>query len=223
MPEIGLLYCTIASEWLIWVFLPPPLLHKRFFMNIYIKRLINILVYRPLIRSKLKNVGKNFRLGYESTILTPQSFSIGENFFTGPYSYFSTNKETFVVIGDDVMFGPHCKMFGGNHNTSWAGGPMNIAPPKGPGRGIVIEDDVWIGAGVTLLDGAFISEGAVIAAGAVVNNKIPPYCIAGGIPARPIRVRLAAHELKKLLGNKQSRYKYEDLDFLYGKNFIHES
>ncbi len=56
-------------------------------------------------------------------------------------------------------------------------------------QGIVIEDDVWIGAGAIVLDGVTIGRGSVIGAGAVVADDIPPYSIAVGSPAKPIRDR----------------------------------
>lgn len=54
---------------------------------------------------------------------------------------------------------------------------------------IVVEDDVWIGYGATILSGVHIGQGAVIAAGAVVNKDVPPYAIAGGVPAKVLRYR----------------------------------
>jgi acetyltransferase-like isoleucine patch superfamily enzyme len=53
----------------------------------------------------------------------------------------------------------------------------------------VIEDDVWLGAGVTVVDGVTIGKGSIIGAGAVVTSDIPPYSIAVGIPAKPVRDR----------------------------------
>lgn len=55
---------------------------------------------------------------------------------------------------------------------------------------ISIGHDVWIGARVTILDGVKIGNGAVIASGAVVTRDIPPYAIAGGIPAKIIKYRV---------------------------------
>lgn len=54
---------------------------------------------------------------------------------------------------------------------------------------IVVEDDVWIGFGATILSGVHIGRGAVIAAGAVVTKDVDAYAIVGGIPARILRYR----------------------------------
>jgi galactoside O-acetyltransferase len=56
---------------------------------------------------------------------------------------------------------------------------------------IVIEDNVWLAANVTVVGGVRIGRGSVIAAGAVVTSDIEPYSIAGGVPARLIRRRTA--------------------------------
>ena len=56
---------------------------------------------------------------------------------------------------------------------------------------IIIDDDVWIGYGSTILSGVHLSQGAVIAAGAVVASDVPPYAIVGGVPAKVIKYRFA--------------------------------
>lgn len=54
-------------------------------------------------------------------------------------------------------------------------------------RGIVIEDDVWLGAGAVVTDGVHIGHGAVVAAGAVVTSDVPPRAVVAGVPARLVR------------------------------------
>ncbi|TMH05156.1 MAG: acyltransferase [Betaproteobacteria bacterium] len=55
--------------------------------------------------------------------------------------------------------------------------------------GIDIGDDVWLAAGVRVLDGIAIGQGAVVGANAVVNRTIPAFAVAAGIPARVIKMR----------------------------------
>jgi acetyltransferase-like isoleucine patch superfamily enzyme len=55
--------------------------------------------------------------------------------------------------------------------------------------GIDIGDDVWLAAGVRVLDGVAVGQGAVIGANAVVNRTIPPFAVAAGVPARVIKMR----------------------------------
>jgi len=55
--------------------------------------------------------------------------------------------------------------------------------------GIVIEDDVWIGAGAKILDGVRLRKGSVIGASAVVTQNTEPYCVYVGVPARMIKTR----------------------------------
>lgn len=56
-------------------------------------------------------------------------------------------------------------------------------------RGILIQDDVWIGAGVTILDGVEIGRGSVIAAGAVVTKNVEPFSVMAGVPAHLLKCR----------------------------------
>ncbi|HKM25207.1 MAG TPA: DapH/DapD/GlmU-related protein, partial [Corynebacterium sp.] len=54
-------------------------------------------------------------------------------------------------------------------------------------EGIVVEDDVWLGANVVVTDGVRIGRGAVVAAGAVVTRDVPPHTVVAGVPARVIK------------------------------------
>lgn len=67
---------------------------------------------------------------------------------------------------------------------------------------ISIGNDVWIGANSIVLDGVNIGDGAIIAAGSIVSKDIPPYAIAGGVPAKIIKYRFDNDEIEKLLNIK---------------------
>lgn len=64
---------------------------------------------------------------------------------------------------------------------------------------IVIGNDVWIGYEAVIMGGVHIGDGAIIAARAVVTKDVPPYTIAGGVPAREIRKRFDAGVIEQLL------------------------
>lgn len=75
------------------------------------------------------------------------------------------------------------------------------------GQVVTIEKNVWCGANVTILKGVTIGRGSIIAAGAVVTKDIPPYCIAGGVPAKPIKTRW---NKQQIMEHEQNLYPTEE-------------
>lgn len=122
----------------------------------------------------------------------PQAgITIGKNCFIGEFNV--VRGQGGVRIGNDVYTGPMVQIVAVNHVYD---DPHRLIREQGiTARGIVIEDDVWIGAGVTVVDGVTIGRGSVIGAGAVVANDIPPYSLAVGTPAKPVKDR------RQLAGN----------------------
>ncbi|MEH1943350.1 MAG: DapH/DapD/GlmU-related protein [Nostoc sp.] len=92
-----------------------------------------------------------------------------------------------IKIGKHCLIAAHTGIYANNHNFT---DPMEPIKYQGiTSKGIVIEDDCWLGHGVKVLDGVTIGRGSVIGAGAVVTKDIPPLSIAVGIPARVIKSR----------------------------------
>lgn len=90
-------------------------------------------------------------------------------------------------IGNDVLIAGHCMLIPSNHNFHSINKTINSQ--GNTSKGIVIEDDVWIAHGCSILDGVTIGKGSIIAAGSVVNKNVPPYSIYGGIPAKLLKKR----------------------------------
>ncbi len=68
---------------------------------------------------------------------------------------------------------------------------------RGSEEKIIIDDDVWIGAGAIILSPVYIGRGSVIAAGSVVKSDIPPYAIVAGVPSKVIRMRFSQKEIEE--------------------------
>ncbi len=119
---------------------------------------------------------------------TTDKIIIGRNgYFNSETRFGCQNSE--IRIGNGVSIGPRVSFESAGHS---------LTVTKGKGRRfiteeIVVEDDVWIGAGAIVLQGVTIGKGAVVAAGAVVNKDVKAYTVAGGVPARFIKQIAPAH------------------------------
>lgn len=110
---------------------------------------------------------------------------MGNHSSIGPYGYVGCSGK--IVIGNNVMFGPRCSLFAENHVFSDT--EVTIKSQGVSQKGIVIEDDCWIGSGVTILDGVVIGCGSVIGAGTLVTKNIPAGSIVVDKREKSIRMR----------------------------------
>ncbi len=97
---------------------------------------------------------------------------------------FSANN---VTIGPFGLIAAYCYIIGGGHEYSEGATP--IIKQSRIAKGIVLGDNVWLGAGVKIQDGTVIGQNSIIGTSAVVTKDIPPFSIATGIPAKVIRKR----------------------------------
>ncbi len=92
-----------------------------------------------------------------------------------------------IVIGNGVRIGAHSLIIGSNHISELVNKPIWTQGISS--KGITIENDVWIGSNVTVLDGVRIGTGSILAAGTVVSKDVPEFTVVGGVPARIIKKR----------------------------------
>ena len=88
-----------------------------------------------------------------------------------------------VRIGEAVLIAANCTLAPTNHAFADRTRRIRDQGFQVSRGGIVIEDDVWLGANVVVLDGAVIGKGTVVAAGSVVRGRLEPYSIYAGAPA----------------------------------------
>lgn len=103
-----------------------------------------------------------------------------------------------IKVGNYVMFGQNCLIITPNHGYQNPDAPIMFQPMT-ENKPIIIEDDVWLAANVTVLSGVTIGQGAVVAAGAVVTKDVEPYSIVGGVPAKLIKYRFDQKTKNKIL------------------------
>ncbi len=108
---------------------------------------------------------------------------IGKDSLVGEYSVI--RGQGGVEIGDRVYTSPFTQIIAVNHVFD---DPNRPFVDQGiTAEGIIIEDDVWLGAGAVITDGVRVGKGSVVAAGAVVTKDVPPHTVVGGVPAKPIK------------------------------------
>jgi acetyltransferase-like isoleucine patch superfamily enzyme len=123
----------------------------------------------------------------ESFLLIPPFYAAGGDEIRVGRNVFVNQNCTFydlggLEIGDDVMIGPNVSLITAGH-------PVEPSQRRSAtiGKPIVIEKNVWIAAGATIIGGVTVGENSVVAAGSVVTRDVPPNTLVAGNPARVIR------------------------------------
>lgn len=121
-----------------------------------------------------------------------------------------------LIIGKKVIFGPRPTIITGDHRIDVIGKYIIDSDKKllQNDVSVIVEDDVWTGANITILKGVTIGRGSIIAAGAVVNKSCPPYSIIGGVPAKILKFRFTIDEViehERILYAEEERFTKEEL------------
>lgn len=94
-----------------------------------------------------------------------------------------------VHVGDGVLIAANCTLAATNHAFQDRTIPIRLQRFQPSRGGIILEDDVWIGANTVVLDGACVRRGAIVAAGSVVRGELAAFGIYGGNPLKKIGER----------------------------------
>ena len=164
------------------------------------------------------------------------NIKIGDFTYGHPDSHSPTiiyfGESTSLEIGKFCSIAENVTIFmGGYHNvTNISTYPFNAAYPSLTNKSVLVDkpntkigNDVWIGAGATIMAGVIIGDGAVIAAGSVVVDNISPYGIVGGNPAKHIRKRFDDKVINELLHLQWWTWDYKkiraNMDLLNSSDF----
>lgn len=173
-------------------------------------------------KSQMKSCGKNVLLHPSTSVYFGlENLTLGNSVSIPRYAHiFCTDAP--LTIGNNVIFGPAPTIVTGDHRIDVIGKPIFSSYDKLPENDapVIIEDDVWVGAHVTILKGVTIGRGSVVAAGSVVNKQTPPYSISGGVPAKTIKFRFTIDEIlehERILYPEDKRYTREELEKIFAE------
>jgi acetyltransferase-like isoleucine patch superfamily enzyme len=148
---------------------------------------------RQLVGLKNVEVGDHCTLGKKLSITAISSFK-GQTFtphiYIGDGCVFGDNNHitciSNITIGKKLLTGSNVLITDNAHGSN----ELTIEPverplaSKGP---VMIGNNVWLGNNVCVLSGVTIGDGVVVGANSVVTHSLPPYCVAVGVPAKPIK------------------------------------
>jgi acetyltransferase-like isoleucine patch superfamily enzyme len=135
---------------------------------------------------RLQHVGEGTWIEPTVKFTNPQNITIGKFCHINHLGCLQASGEAKITIGNDLRMGPGTMIYSSNHGIR-KDGLVRSQPITE--KDVTIGNDVWLGSNVVVTAGVTIGDGAIIAAGAVVIKDIPPYTIAAGIPAKPIKSR----------------------------------
>ena len=153
-------------------------------------------VYKSKIINKLMGGGKRF-IGYPYNICGAENIIAEEPMSIGPNSTIYTTRAK-IIIKKHFMSGPNLTIITGDHRYMVGYFIDEIKDedklPEND-QDVIIEEDVWCGANVTIMKGVTIGRGSIVAAGSVVTKSCPPYIIIGGVPAKVLKQKFSPSEI----------------------------
>lgn len=145
-------------------------------------------IHEHVIWRKEINANGDFRIHPTSSLRNANNIFLGENVRITMNCCIWAEKNSKVIIGDNVLVGPGVKIFCGNHGTKLCDIPITYQERLE--ADVFIGNDVWIGANSIIVSGVRINDGAVVAAGSVVTKDVSANTIVGGVPAEIIKSRI---------------------------------
>lgn len=146
---------------------------------------IGVLARMFLYKVCLKKAGRGLRISELVTIKFPENIQVGNHVSFNEYDWIDGNGG--IEIGNYVSIGPRVSIVSFEHGYEDLEIPIKLQ--KKEYNKIVIEDNVWIGAGSFIKSGVRIGTGSIIGAGSVITKDVEPYSVMGGVPARKLKSR----------------------------------
>jgi len=176
--------------------------------NITIHNII-IYIYSNLIKRNFSKCGKNFKIGFPSTISKPNLIEIGNNVFIREHAWLNCEDKNYgattlrigsgiyigrflhlnakksVIIEDNVLISD--RVFITDHHHGFSKREPIINQPLPDAKKVKLKKGCWIGVGAVINPGITIGNNSIVGANSVVTKDVPDNVIVGGVPAKFIR------------------------------------
>ena len=177
--------------------------------------------FRCLDRKMYGHIDDTFSLIPPLSISCPKNiFLYGHACLRNASIYANSAK---VIIKEHALIAEGLRISTGNHSMILGRFCADIKQYEKPHihiEDVIIEADAWIGRNVTILSGVHIGRGCTVGAGAVVSKSLPPYCVAVGVPAKPIKFKWTIDEIlqhEQQLYDPDERFSREELEEIFTK------
>jgi len=147
-----------------------------------------------------RSCGEKVIIGPGTFFHFPQRMDLGTNVYINPLCHIQACGD--LKIGNGVLIAHQCTIMSGDHRFDVPG--KMIFESGGTESPIVLEDDVWLGAGVRVMQGVTIGTGSIVGAGGIVTKDIPPGQIALGVPAKVVRARFPDQSPEKAIAEAEA-------------------
>lgn len=186
---------------------------------------------RPIFQSyDYPNVEQSANLGQRNIIVNPENLYMYGNSSLKRDSVIMNSRAKFILCNSSgaaeelmVITGNHMSIVGMNVKQVTDEVKDIFDKNHEFDKDVIVEEDVWMGARVTLLSGVHIGRGAEIGTGAVVRGKVPPYAVVIGNPAKVVGFRFTPEEIiehEKALYPEDERLPLDLLEKNYKKYFL---
>lgn len=187
--------------------------------NLFIRGVVRLVKRYFIRKSQFGSFGKDARITPPCSISGFKNVYFGEGCVIGADAIlYATNAK--IIFKNYVISANGLKIVTGAHERRIGRYCATISEKekdssKELDSDVVIEEDVWFGLNVQVMPGVIVGRGATIGAGSVITKSIPPYCIAVGIPAKPVKFywtieQILEHESK--LYPVEKRYTKKQLE-----------
>ena len=174
--------------------------------------------------SNLGSAGANSNIGIPTYVTSPEALHVEENCVIRWGAHILNNKNEHVYIKKYTVISTHCTIVTNNHHST-VGIPqvlLGASHINDTSTDLHIDEDVYVGTNVTILEGAHLGRGCIVGACSTVTKPVPPYALVVGSPAKIVGVKFSIDQIlehEEALYPKKERFSRAYLEELFANYY----